>query len=105
MPTGTIIISTIGTQTAGVPFTVVGTYALSGGSFVEHLVYKDDTGTNVPINSPVVNLNTATWTLHHLGLPAGTHTVSIRDKLTGATVVSNSFTVLAAPVLAITPIP
>jgi hypothetical protein len=104
VPLGTIIIGTIGTQTAGVPFSVAGTYTLSGGSFVEQLVYKDDTGTNVPIASPVVNLQPATWTVHHFGLPAGTHTVSVRDKLTGATVVSNSFTVLAAPVLTINPI-
>jgi hypothetical protein len=105
VPTGTIIIGTIGTQTAGVPFTVAGTYALSGGSFVEQLVYRDNAGANVPINSPVVNLHTATWTLNHPGLTTpGAHTVSIRDKLTGATVVSNSFTVLPAPVLSISPI-
>jgi hypothetical protein len=105
LPTGTIIIGTIGTQTEGVPFTVAGTYAMSGGSFVEQLVYKDNAGTNIPITSPVINLHTATWTLNHPGLAAGTHTVSLRDKLTGATVVSNSFTVLPKPALTISPIP
>lgn len=105
MPTGTIIIGTIGPQSAGVPFTIAGTYALSGGSFVEQLVYKDDAGTSVPISAPVVNLQTASWTLSHPGLPVGTHTISIRDKLTGALVVSNSFVVGGTASLAISPIP
>lgn len=105
MPTGTIIIGTIGTQTAGVPFQIAGTYALSGGSFVEQLVYQNDAaGTAVPIAAPVINLQTATWTLNHLGLPAGTHTISVRDKLTGTTVVSNSFLVLGTPTISITSI-
>ncbi len=92
-PTATIVIGTIGTQTANTPFAIAGTYALSSATWNEQLSYEDDSGALIPISTAPVDLKQVAFSFIHPGLPAGTHTVSVKDPYTGAIVQSNLFTV------------
>lgn len=92
-PTATIVIGTIGTQTANTPFAIAGTYALSSTTWSEQLSYEDDTGALIPINTAPISLQQVAFSFIHPGLAAGTHTVSVKDPYTGAVIQSNLFTV------------
>lgn len=101
--TSTLVIAPIGTQTANTPFTVTGTYQLNSGTWQEKLAFEDS-GDNVftPIATPATTLTTTSFTFAHPGLPVGTHTIKVKDPLTGNVVTSNSFTVTAAKTITIT---
>ena len=93
--TAVITIGTVGQQVSGVPFSVAGTYAQSAPTWDESLYFSDDGSTPVAIGTSPVVLGASSFAFVHPGLPAGTHTVSIRDALTGTVSTSNSFLVTA----------
>lgn len=100
-PTATITITTIPTQTAGVPFQVTATYVLTPGIWQEQLQYADAaTATPIPVPASATVLSTSSITFSHPGnLAPGTHTVTIKDRLTGASATSNSFLVVGGKVI------
>jgi hypothetical protein len=92
-------ITTLGSQVANVPFSVTGTYTLSPATWSEVLQFSDDSGAPVGVVSPVIPTTTSSFSFVHPGLPAGTHSITIKDPLTGQTVTSNTFTVGAAQII------
>ena len=105
MAGATIVISPIANQTANTPFTVTGTYTPSQSSWTDQLAYQDNGGAVIPIAAPVVTLGTSTWSFTNPGLAPGNHTVTVRDSLTGTTVVSNTFVVTGAQTITVGALP
>jgi hypothetical protein len=94
--TATFIITTIPNQQVGVPFTVSGVITYSPPTWTDQLVYEDNSGAQVPIAAPNVNLSPSSFSFTHPGFAAGSHYVTVRDPLTGAVQASNTFNVVAA---------
>lgn len=86
------------------PFTVTGTYVLNQQTWVDNLVYEDNGGAQVAIPSSAVTLQPSSFSFTNPGLAVGTHTVTVKDPLTGVTATSNSFLVVAAQTITINPI-
>lgn len=102
MPSGLtaiIVITTIPTQKAGTAFTVTGSYTLSSTAWTEELVYEDNLGAQTSIPTNGLQLGTSSFSFTNPGLAVGTHTVTVKDPLTGSAVTSNSFLVTATDVL------
>ena len=105
MATATLLISAIGSQAANTPFAVTGTYSLDAGSWQEQLEFSDaapgsaGASTLTPIAAAATSTTVSSFTFTHPGLAAGTHTISVKDPLTGTIVTSNSFTVGVAKVI------
>jgi hypothetical protein len=91
--TATITITTIPNMPTSVGFQVTGTYVLNQSTWTDELVYEDDHGPSIPISSPVVQVGVVSYSIPHDPMPPGTHTVSVKDQLTGSVVKSNTFTV------------
>lgn len=102
--TATLVITTIPDQTVGVPFKISATYQLNSPTWTEALVYQDNGGTPTPIPAPEVQLGTSSLSFTHPGLPAGQHTVKIRDRLTGTLVTSNVFNVGSGKAIVANPV-
>ena len=88
-----ITITTIPNMASSVPFTVSGTYTLNQTTWVDQIVYEDNGGKQITVTSPTIALSQSAWSFTNPALPAGTHTVTVKDPLTGVVVTSNIFTV------------
>ena len=100
--TGTMTITAIGTQKAGVPFTVSGTFTLNESTWTDQLIYEDNLGAQVPIASSAVTIGVSSWSYTHAGdLAVGSHTITAKDSLTGAAATSNSFLVIASDTITV----
>lgn len=99
--TSTFTFTTIPTQAANVGFTVSGTYTLNETTWTSQLIYEDNNGNQMPIASPSVTLGVSSWSYTHAGLPAGTHTITVKDPLTGTVATSNSFLVTAGQTITV----
>lgn len=77
----TLTISPVAGQTSGAQFTVTGTLQIAPA-----YQFKDDTGAfvNLPSGSTAPAPAPVAVSFKHPGLPAGTHTVSVRETTTGA---------------------
>ena len=83
---------------------VNGTITYSPSTWTDDLVYEDDNGNQIAIASPTISLSPASWSFTHPALAAGSHTVSIKDPLTGTVATSNTFMVGQAQSIVITQI-
>jgi hypothetical protein len=75
MANGTITLNPIADPQENASFTISGTLA------VTPLTYKDDSGVVHAMTTQVI---TAPFSFSHAGLPAGSHTVTVSDALSGA---------------------